>query len=103
MRRRTPQPDGETNAQMLKRAISHSTTGQFEKVMLVMVAHQTKLKEVEVMRSVFEALDTEANGSLSMDEIRAGAKRCSQLEGITEETLQELFKSLDLNDNQSVN
>merc|ERR1712039_957273 len=58
--------------------------------------------EVEAMRAMFEALDTEANGSLNIDEIRAGIKQCNLVE-IGEEQLQSLFKSLDLNKNRAVN
>merc|ERR1712050_161915 len=60
-------------------------------------------KDVEVMRSMFEALDTEANGSLNINEMRVGIQNCDFKDNLSEEELQKLFSSLDLNDNQEVN
>lgn len=86
---------------LLQRLTTFAATTRFDKVVLMLVAHLTKIKEVEDMRAAFLALDTHGAGSLSREELKAGLALCDII--LSDEELEATFVALDTNDDQKVN
>merc|ERR1711971_843567 len=80
----------------LTRRISHfHSTSHFEKVVLVLVAHQANLKQVEDMRTAFMAFDKNGDGSLSSQELRQGLATLGEF--VPQGAADTLFKWVDEN------
>mmetsp|Transcript_97001 Transcript_97001/g.302520 ORF Transcript_97001/g.302520 Transcript_97001/m.302520 type:complete len:512 (-) Transcript_97001:39-1574(-) len=78
-----------------ERLNSWSETTYFEKVLLMLVGHQAKLKEVDDMRVAFMSLDKNGDGSLSKEELRCGL----QTRGYALSDFEDMFSWLDSNEN----
>uniref|UniRef100_A0A7S1W1K1 non-specific serine/threonine protein kinase n=1 Tax=Alexandrium catenella TaxID=2925 RepID=A0A7S1W1K1_ALECA len=90
----------ESSRSLAGRLDSWSRTSHFEKVVLTLVAHQAKLKEVEDMRSAFVALDMDGNGSLSRQELERGLKNMGQ--AMSTAHFDQMYKWLDSNENSKL-
>lgn len=83
-----------------RRLTSWAGTSHFEKVLLMLVAHQAKLRELEDMRAAFVALDRDGNGSLSKQELVQGLK--SMGHAMSTARFNEMYKWLDSNENSKL-
>jgi len=90
----------ESSENFASRLNSWPGTSHFEKVILMLVAHQAKQKDVEDMRAAFVALDRDGNGSLSRQELCVGLK--SMGSSMTARRFNDVYKWLDSNENSKL-
>lgn len=83
-----------------RRLDSFSQTSHFDKVLLMLVAHQAQLKEVEEMRMAFLAMDKNGDGTVSRQELELGLRALGQV--VNPETFGEVFAWLDSNGNSTL-
>jgi len=83
-----------------QRLSSWSGTSHFEKVLLMLVAHQAKQREVEDMRAAFVAMDTDGNGSLSKQELAQGLKSIGH--AMPAASVDDMYRWLDSNENSKL-
>jgi len=90
----------ESSERLVRRLNSWPGTSHFEKVILMLVAHHAKQKDVEDMRAAFTALDRDGNGSLSKQELCVGLK--SMGSSMTDRRFNDVYKWLDSNENSKL-
>jgi Ca2+-binding EF-hand superfamily protein len=69
-----------------------------KKVALNVIAHRSSTKEIEELRKAFAHYDTENNGIISFEEFSEALKKMNY----SEDTIQEIFSSLDVHGNQKI-
>eukprot|EP00421_Protoceratium_reticulatum_P047161 CAMPEP_0168452130 /NCGR_PEP_ID=MMETSP0228-20121227/48989_1 /TAXON_ID=133427 /ORGANISM="Protoceratium reticulatum, Strain CCCM 535 (=CCMP 1889)" /LENGTH=529 /DNA_ID=CAMNT_0008466761 /DNA_START=1 /DNA_END=1588 /DNA_ORIENTATION=- len=85
---------------MYRRLSSWTETSHFDKAVLMLVAHQAKVQEVEQMRAAFLALDKNGDGSLSKEELATGLKSVGHT--LPKSRFEDVFRWLDSNENERV-
>jgi calcium-dependent protein kinase len=70
-------------------------TSELKKLALTVIAHRSTQNDIIKLRSVFQKYDTEHDGVLSYEEFQAAL----QTMNYPEETLEEIFDSIDVNHN----
>jgi len=90
----------EQSKSMASRLDHWSEISHFDKVVLMLVAHQAKQTQIETMRAAFLALDKDGNGTLSKQELKAGLKSMGQT--MSEAHFEEMYHWLDSNENSTL-
>jgi calcium-dependent protein kinase len=89
-----------SEVEMLSRLVTYRNMSRFEKTVLMMVAHQADMQLVEELKEEFIRLDTQADGSLTMAELKVGLDKCGTK--VSQAELRKSFDSVDLNLNQKI-
>jgi len=89
-----------SEAEMLSRLVTYRNMSRFEKTVLMMAAHQADIQVVEDLKEEFIKLDTQADGSLTIAELKAGLDKCGAK--LSQAELSESFDSVDLNLNHKI-
>uniref|UniRef100_A0A7S3P976 Calmodulin n=1 Tax=Amphora coffeiformis TaxID=265554 RepID=A0A7S3P976_9STRA len=69
-----------------------------KKIGLNVIAHRSSTKEIEELRKAFAAYDTSRNGVITFEEFKAAMTKMNY----SDETIAEIFTSLDVNGNQKI-
>mmetsp|Transcript_9720 Transcript_9720/g.18248 ORF Transcript_9720/g.18248 Transcript_9720/m.18248 type:complete len:396 (+) Transcript_9720:3-1190(+) len=72
---------------------AYGNVGQFKKMALMVIAHQSSTEEIKELRKVFNAYDTSNSGTISFQEFKEAMK--SSNTHYTDDELEKLFKSVD--------
>lgn len=85
--------------EMGKRLASFGARSRFEKVVLMLTAHQAAQDRVKKFKDAFISLDRNGNGKLSKDELKKGLSSIPQAAG---KGFEQMFLSLDTNHDDAV-
>lgn len=91
----TQLPSNECLAKIHDSLINYRHTSKLKKLALTVIAHRSTQNDIEKLRCVFEKYDSENNGVLSYAEFRAALIDMQY----PDELLEEIFKSIDVNQN----
>lgn len=92
-------PDEKPSEEVLSKIdgslLNYRHTSKLKKLALTVIAHRSTTAEMQKLRSIFQEFDKTQDGVLSFDEFRQALERMNY----PEETLAEIFESVDLNQN----
>lgn len=88
-------PSEEVLAKIDGSLLNYRHTSQLKKLALTVIAHRSTAAEMQKLRSIFQEFDKSQDGVLSFDEFRQALEKMNY----PEETLAEIFESVDLNQN----
>eukprot|EP00929_Paragymnodinium_shiwhaense_P019649 TRINITY_DN13326_c0_g1_i1.p1 TRINITY_DN13326_c0_g1~~TRINITY_DN13326_c0_g1_i1.p1 ORF type:complete len:535 (-),score=120.92 TRINITY_DN13326_c0_g1_i1:233-1837(-) len=92
-----------SSEQIVRRLTSFAARSRFEKVILMLSAHQMSMKHTKDLRDAFMTMDTNGNGVLSKEELKNGLANCPLVGSMSTESFQTLYHSLDVNQDGTVN
>mmetsp|Transcript_89044 Transcript_89044/g.177151 ORF Transcript_89044/g.177151 Transcript_89044/m.177151 type:complete len:537 (-) Transcript_89044:171-1781(-) len=87
---------------LCKRLNSWSDTSRFDRVLLMLSGHQAKMSEVNELRAAFMALDKNADGQISREELTKGLNSVSGLKKGEMTLKADIFQWLDCNRNSKL-
>lgn len=91
-------PSEETLRSVDDSLLNYKDSHFLKKVALNVIAHRSSTKEIEELRKAFAAYDTRRDGIISFEEFKTAMKKMNY----PEETISEIFASMDINGNQKI-
>jgi Ca2+-binding EF-hand superfamily protein len=93
-------PSKETMESVNESIQNYASTGEFKKMALMVIAHQSNARDISELRKVFAAYDTTNDGTITYKEFYQALKQMNI--NYTDGDIQELFKSVDTGNDDKI-
>jgi serine/threonine protein kinase len=93
-------PTKETMESIHESIISYASTGEFKKMALMVIAHQSTTNDISELRKVFDAYDTGNDGTITYEEFYQAIKSVNA--NYTDADIEQLFKSVDTGNDDKI-
>jgi calcium-dependent protein kinase len=99
----SPNEKSTVNKMSVKHLQNYQNSSDFKKFVLTYMASRLKEKEISELEKLFLEIDTNKDGTISVDEIRKCLIKLNQEQNlkISNKEIQEIFKSIDVNNSKN--